>query len=114
MRPTPTRYGGKPLIKKKKETEQPKPFFKRYAGEVGLDVAKWESCFDSRKYQKRISANLAEGIRKGVGSTPTFIIGNKSYPGMRSYDEMKSLIDSIARTTAPAATAASTTPATKK
>ena len=97
------------------QTEQPKPFFKRYAGEVGLDVAKWESCFDSRKYQKRISANLAEGIRKGVNSTPTFVIGNKTYPGMRSYDEMKSLIDSIARTAAPiATTAASTTPATKK
>jgi len=96
-------------------TEQPKPFFKRYAGEVGLDVAKWESCFDSRKYQKRISANLADGIRRGVNSTPTFVIGNKLYPGMRTYDEMKSLVDSVARTTAPATmSAASTTPAAKK
>jgi protein-disulfide isomerase len=96
-------------------TEQPKPFFKRYAGEAGLDVSKWESCFDARKYQKRIGANLAEGIRRGVNSTPTFVIGNKLYPGMRTYDEMKSLVDSVARTTAPATTsAASTTPATKK
>jgi len=96
-------------------TEQPKPFFKRYAGEVGLDVGKWESCFDARKYQKRIAANLADGIRRGVNSTPSFIIGNKMYPGMRTYDEMKRLVDSVARTGAPAgATTASTTPALKK
>ncbi|HEY4733781.1 MAG: DsbA family protein [Gemmatimonadaceae bacterium] len=96
-------------------TEQPKPFFKRYASEVGLDVQKWESCYDARKYQKRISANLADGIRRGVNSTPSFIIGNKLYAGMRTYDEMKMLVDSVARTTAPtAATTASTTPALKK
>jgi protein-disulfide isomerase len=79
-------------------TEQPKPFFKRYAGEVGLDVSKWEACYDARKYQKRIGANLADGLRRGVNSTPTFVIGNRLYPGMRTYDEIKSLVDSIART----------------
>jgi protein-disulfide isomerase len=45
-------------------TDAPKPFLKRYAGEVGLDVAKWERCYDARKYQKRINANLAEGLRR--------------------------------------------------
>lgn len=92
-------------------TDQPKAFFKRYAGEIGLDVAKWETCYDARKYQPRINANLAEGLRRGVGSTPTFVIGNKLYAGMRSYDELKRIVDSIARTSpAPAATTASTTP----
>lgn len=91
-------------------TDVPKPFFKRYAGEVGLDIAKWESCYDARKYQPRINANLAEGLRRGVNSTPTFVIGNKMYAGMRSYDELKRLVDSVARTTASAAS--SSTPAT--
>ncbi len=95
-------------------TDAPKPFLKRYAGEVGLDVAKWESCFDARKYQKRISANLADGLRRGVNSTPTFIIGNKMYPGMRTYDELKKLVDSVARATTPPVAAASTAPAAKK
>jgi protein-disulfide isomerase len=93
-------------------TEAPKPFFKRYAGEVGLDVAKWEACFDARKFQKRIAANLAEGLRRGVNSTPTFIIGNRVYPGMRSYDELKGIVDSIAK--AGGAPASSTTPAAPK
>src|SRR2546423_5112840 len=89
-------------------TEAPKPFFKRYASEVGLDVAKWETCFDARKYQKRISANLADGLRRGVNSTPTFVIGNRMYPGMRTYDELKRLVDSLAKPSGPS-TASSTT-----
>ena len=91
-------------------TDSPKPFFKRYATEVGVDVAKWESCYDARKYQKRISANLADGLRRGVGSTPSFIIGNKLYRGMTGYDEMKTIVDSIAKaTTTPVVTVPTTT-----
>jgi protein-disulfide isomerase len=78
-------------------TDAPKPFFKRYAQETGLDVAQWEKCFDARKYQKRINANLADGLRRGVYSTPSFIIGNKVYAGMRGYDEMKAIVDSVAK-----------------
>jgi protein-disulfide isomerase len=80
-------------------TDSPKAFFKRYAGEVGLDVGKWETCYDARKYQKRISANLAEGLRRGVGSTPSFILGNKLYRGMGSYDQLKKIVDSLAKAT---------------
>ncbi len=97
-------------------TDVPKPFFRRYASEIGVpDLAKWESCYDSRKYQSRINANLADGLRRGVNSTPTFVIGNKLYPGMRSYDEMKGLVDSIAKSaTSPVATGGAGTPAPKK
>jgi protein-disulfide isomerase len=96
-------------------TDAPKPFLKRYAGEVGLDVAKWESCYDARKYQKRINANLADGLRRGVNSTPTFIIGNKLYPGMRNYDELKRLVDSVAKAApAPSVAVGTTAPAPKK
>jgi protein-disulfide isomerase len=95
-------------------TDAPKPFFKRYAGEIGLDVAKWESCYDARKYQKRINANLADGLKRGVNSTPTFIIGNKMYPGMRNYDELKKLVDSVGKTATPVATVGSAAPAPKK
>ena len=93
-------------------TDSPKAFFRRYAGEAGLDVPKWESCFDARKYQKRIAANLAEGLRRGVNSTPTFLIGNRLYPGMRSYDELKGLVDSLSK--AGGTPAASSTTAAPK
>lgn len=90
-------------------TDSPKPFFKRYAQEVGLDVPKWETCYDSRKYQKRIGANLADGLRRGVGSTPTFVIGNKLYRGMASYDALKAIVDSLGK--AANSPAANTPPA---
>jgi protein-disulfide isomerase len=91
-------------------TDRPKPFLKRYATEVGVDVAKWESCYDTRKYQSRISANLADGLKRGVISTPSFIIGTKLYPGMTGYDEMKAIVDSVAKaTTTPAVTVPATT-----
>jgi protein-disulfide isomerase len=96
-------------------TDAPKPFFKRYAQEVGLDVAKWEGCYDSRKYQKRIGANLAEGLRFGVNQTPSFVIGGKLYGGMRSYDVLKAIVDSVAKTAvAPVASNAPAAATTKK
>jgi protein-disulfide isomerase len=91
-------------------TDRPKPFLKRYATEVGVDVAKWESCYDTRKYQSRISANLADGLKRGVISTPSFIIGTKLYRGMGGYDEMKAIVDSVAKaTTTPVVTAPAAT-----
>ena len=80
--------------------DRPKPFLQRYATEVGVDVAKWESCYDARKYQSRISANFADGLKRGVNSTPSFIIGTKLYRGMQGgYDEMKAIVDSVAKAT---------------
>jgi protein-disulfide isomerase len=96
-------------------TDAPKPFFKRYAQESGVDVTKWEGCYDARRYQKRISANLAEGLRLGVNRTPSFVIGGKLYSGLISYDALKATVDSIAKTTgAPVASNAPATPTTKK
>lgn len=72
----------------------PKPFFERYAADVGLNVAVWETCYDQRKHQGRIMANLAEGERRRVSSTPTFIIGDRMYPGAVPYDLLKAAVDS--------------------
>src|SRR2546423_1528355 len=90
------------------KVDAPKPCVMSLAFECGLDVAKWETFFDAWKYQKRISANLAEGLRRGVNSTPTFVIGSRMYPGMRTYDEVKRLVDSLAKPSG-SSTASSTT-----
>jgi protein-disulfide isomerase len=96
-------------------TDAPKPFFKRYAQESGVDVAKWEKCYDARTYQKRISANLAEGLRRGVNSTPSFVIGTKLYPGRLPYDVLKAIVDSVGKTAgAPVAASAPAAPTNKK
>ena len=42
-------------------TDNPKPFFEKYASDIGLDTKAWESCFDDRKHQGRILANMNYG-----------------------------------------------------
>jgi protein-disulfide isomerase len=87
----------------------PKPFFEQYAKDVGLNVQVWEECYDQRRHQGRIMANLAEGERRRVGSTPTFIVGGKMYPGAVPYDFLKAVVDSAVAASASAAAPAATT-----
>jgi protein-disulfide isomerase len=77
-------------------TSNPKRIFARYAQEIGLNGAQWEQCFDSQKHSRRIQANKAEGERRQVRSTPTFIIGSRMIPGSLPYDMLKALVDSAA------------------
>ena len=92
----------------------PKPFFEQYARDVGLNVQVWEDCYDDRKHQGRIMANLAEGERRRVGSTPTFIIGEKMYPGALPYDALKAIVDSAVAASGTAAPAPATDTAATK
>jgi protein-disulfide isomerase len=74
-------------------TDNPKPLFMKYASAIGLDMAQFESCYDARKHQNRILANLAEGERRRINSTPTFIVGDKQVANAVSYDELKAMVD---------------------
>ncbi|HVF40010.1 MAG TPA: thioredoxin domain-containing protein [Gemmatimonadaceae bacterium] len=80
-------------------TDNPKPFFQKYASDIGLNIASWEQCYDSQKYRNRILASIAEGEKRKIGSTPTFIIGDKMYPGALPYDMLKAIVDSASRKT---------------
>ena len=75
-------------------TSRPKGVFKDMAQAIGLDVAKWEGCYDEQRYLKNIQANRAEAERRFVQSTPTFVIGTKMIPGSISYDKFKAYVDS--------------------
>lgn len=54
---------------------------KLYALEVGLDITKFNACFDSRKYKDEIEIDRADGIAAGVVGTPTFFINGKRIAG---------------------------------
>ena len=74
-------------------TDNPGDLMRDYAQALGLSMSQWEQCFSSRKYQYKIDANQAEGTRRNVNSTPTFIIGDKLFAGSLSYDEFKKYVD---------------------
>jgi protein-disulfide isomerase len=74
-------------------TSTPKVAFTKYAAAIGLDVAKWDACFEKRDHIETIKGNMAEGLRRGVNGTPTFFIGGKSISGSPPYDAFKRLVD---------------------
>ena len=94
-------------------TSRPKGIFTGYARALGLDVAAWESCFDSRKHQTAIEASRNEGLGRQIQQTPTFIINNRAYPGAPNYDEFKARVEAAAKAaaSAPAGAAGGTRPA---
>jgi protein-disulfide isomerase len=78
-------------------TDNPKKVFLGYVKQLGMNTDTWETCFDSKTHQPRIMANQAEGNRRKVQSTPTFIIGTRLIAGAMSYDVFKAYVDSAAK-----------------
>jgi len=48
-----------------------------FAGELNLDVNKFNTCLDSGKYEQKVKDELALGQEWGVSGTPGFFIGNE-------------------------------------
>ena len=70
--------------------------FRRYAKDVGLDLAKYDACMSSGKYAGRIQASYEEGAKAGVSSTPTLLVGGRLYQGRFDSDAITRLVDSLA------------------
>lgn len=70
----------------------PKRPLKQLAKDAGLDVANWETCYDSGSKLPQIEANRAEGERLRVQSTPSFKIGDQIIPGSLTYDQMRGYV----------------------
>lgn len=77
-------------------TNRPKAVFSRLARAIGLNESQWDDCYDSQKYKLNIAANMREGERRLVQSTPTFVIGDKMIPGALGFDQLKAYVDSAA------------------
>ena len=70
--------------------------FRRYAADVGLDASKYDACMASAKYAGRIQASYDEGVRLGVSSTPTLVVGGRLHQGRFDSDAIVRLADSLA------------------
>lgn len=69
--------------------------FRDMAQRLGLDLAAYDACMETTKYAGRIEASLQEGMQLGVGSTPSFLINGRIYPGAYSSDSLASMVRSI-------------------
>src|SRR5215467_8314234 len=68
---------------------------KEYAGQIGLDRAKFDSALDSGKYAELVKRDLNDGSRLGIDSTPTVFINGRKFTGEKTHDNLKTTIDSL-------------------
>ncbi len=66
---------------------------KRYAGEVGLDAAKFNDCLDSGRRAEEVKKDMAEGSSFGVTGTPAFFVNGRFVSGAQPFDNFARLID---------------------
>jgi protein-disulfide isomerase len=70
--------------------------FRSLGKSIGLDLGAYDGCMQSAKYAGRIQASYDEGMKVGVASTPSFVIGGRLMAGTLPYDALKHIVDSIA------------------
>lgn len=76
-------------------TDDPRTVLAGYATQLGLDMTRWNACYDAQRHVGRIAANQEEAQRRGVNSTPTFFIGDRMLSGqVANYDAIKAQVDS--------------------
>ena len=67
---------------------------KEYAGQIGLDVARWEKDFNASETQQQIEKDMADGRAADVQGTPTFFVNGKRVAN-RSVEGFKQMIDEV-------------------
>ena len=65
----------------------------KFAGEVGIDQAKFKECLESGRRQAEIQKDLEDGQRAGVQGTPAFFINGRMISGAQPYENFQEVID---------------------
>ena len=63
------------------QTEMTPANLKQWAGQMGMDSAKFSACFDNAAHRQRVQGDMNEGNRDGVSSTPTIFINGRAIVG---------------------------------
>jgi protein-disulfide isomerase len=66
---------------------------KGYAGELGLDSAKFGACLDSGEKAKVVEAHRKAGDEAGVSGTPAFFVNGVLLSGAQPFEAFKQLVD---------------------
>lgn len=66
---------------------------KAFAGAIGLDTAKFNSCLDSGRDASRLTADQAQAVALGLQGTPTVIINGQRVQNPLDLNAVKTMID---------------------
>ncbi|MEN9328124.1 MAG: hypothetical protein RI947_932 [Candidatus Parcubacteria bacterium] len=74
----------------------PTGYFMTLVKQLKLDAEKFKKDMDSTEVINQVKANMEEGDKNGINSTPTFFLNGKRLDNIGSYDDLKAqLINSI-------------------
>jgi protein-disulfide isomerase len=65
---------------------------KKYAADLGLDVAKFDNCLTSGKYATEVSEDAAAAAQFGISGTPGFVINGQVVSGAQPYEKFEQII----------------------
>ncbi len=65
------------------------PGLSRLAGELGLDVARFDADLTAGTYVDRVQADVSGGARSGVNGTPTFFVNGRRHAGGYAKDGLR-------------------------
>lgn len=66
---------------------------KLLARETGLNPKRFDTCFESGKFEQEVTRAAETAKKLGVNATPTFVINGRFHPGAPSLEGFKALID---------------------
>ena len=66
---------------------------KEHAVALGLDSAKFDQCLDTGKFADAVVANMKQGEKLGVQSTPTLYVNGRPVVGAQPFEYFQSVID---------------------
>ena len=69
-------------------------FYREVAGELGVNLAQFDSCVSSNKYKDKVDADYNLGIQLGITGTPGSFVNGVPVLGAIPYEQLQSIIES--------------------
>ena len=74
---------------------------KSFAGELGLDRARFDTALDSGKFAEMVQRDVDDGMKLGLKGTPSVFINGRRVTA-KSYEELKASVDAALKSSIPA------------
>ncbi|MBI2112470.1 DsbA family protein [Candidatus Woesearchaeota archaeon] len=67
--------------------------YKKWARELSLDLAAWETCIKDPKQRQELQKDIADGSAAGISGTPGFVINGKLISGAQPFSVFQQVIE---------------------
>jgi len=67
--------------------------FKSFGEQLGLDMTRFDRCFDTERHLPLVDVSSQNAVREGIVAVPTFFINGRPIIGAQPFDEFKRIIE---------------------